>query len=245
MRGGYCNISLFRRAVGVGLNRFVARIPTVIPDRNRMSQYFEIHADNPQPRLIRQAAMIIRGGGVIAYPTDSSYALGCHIGDKAAMERIRRIRRLDDTHNFTLVCRDLSEIATYAKVENTDYRFMKTLTPGPYTFILRASAQVPKRLQNPRRKTIGIRVPASAVVAALLRELGEPIMSSSLIPPGESLPMSVAWDIRERLQHQLDLVIDGGPCGVEATAVIDLTRERPVLARAGKRDERLQALLAG
>ena len=218
----------------------MARIPTVI-----MSQYFEIHADNPQPRLIRRAAMIIRGGGVIAYPTDSSYALGCHIGDKAAMERIRRIRRLDDKHNFTLVCRDLSEIATYAKVENTDYRLMKTLTPGPYTFILRASGQVPKRLQNPRRKTIGIRVPDSAVVAALLRELGEPMMSSSLIPPGESLPMSQAWDIRERLQHQLDLVIDGGPCGVEATAVIDLTRERPLLARAGKRDERLQALFSG
>lgn len=202
-----------------------------------MSQYFEIHPDNPQTRLILQSVNIIREGGVIAYPTDSGYALGCHIGDKAAMARIYRIRKLDSRHNFTLVCRDLSEIATYARVENPDYRLMKALTPGPYTFILKATREVPKRLQNPRRKTIGIRVPKSAIVSALLAELGEPIMSSSLIMPGDSLPMSVAWEIRELLEHELDLVIDGGFCGVDATSVIDLTVQPPLLVRKGKQDD--------
>lgn len=202
-----------------------------------MSQYFEIHPDNPQLRLIHQAVKIIRQGGVIAYPTDSGYALGCHIGDKHAMARIYRIRQLDKKHNFTLVCRDLSEIATYAKVENTDYRFMKALTPGPYTFILRATREVPKRLQNPKRKTIGLRVPGSKIVQALLAELDEPIMSSSLIMPGEDIPMSIAWDIRESLEHQLDLVIDGGFCGVDATSVIDLTEDVPVLVRKGRQDD--------
>ncbi len=202
-----------------------------------MSQYFEVHPETPQARLIHQAVKIIREGGVIAYPTDSSYALGCHIGDKAAMARICRIRKLDKTHNFTLVCRDLSEIATYAKVDNARYRLMKTLTPGPYTFILSATREVPKRLQNPKRKTIGIRVPDSRVVAELLDELGEPIMSSSLIMPGETLPMSVAWDIREILEHELELVIDGGFCGVDATSVIDLTGDQPVLLRHGKQDD--------
>ncbi len=202
-----------------------------------MSQYFEIHPENPQLRLIHQAVKIIREGGVIAYPTDSGYALGCHIGDKRAMERICRIRKIDKKHNFTLVCRDLSEIATYAKVENTDYRLMKALTPGPYTFILRATREVPKRLQNPKRKTIGIRVPDSKIVDELLAELSEPIMSSSLILPDESLPMSIAWDIREALEHYLDLVIDGGFCGVDATSVIDLTEEPPSLVRQGKQDD--------
>lgn len=210
-----------------------------------MSQYFEIHPDNPQPRLIHQAVKIIRDGGVIAYPTDSSYALGCHIGDKASMERIRRIRRVEKEHNFTLVCRDLSEIATYARVYDTDYRFMKGLTPGPYTFILRATREVPKRLQNPKRKTIGIRVPDSAIVQALLTELDEPIMSSSLILPGKKTPMSDPWDIREALEHELDLVIDGGFCGIDPTAVVDLTEQPPRLARSGKQDDHhLEELLA-
>ena len=210
-----------------------------------MSQYFEIHHENPQVRLIRQAVRIIREGGVIAYPTDSGYALGCHIGDKAAMERIRRIRQLDSKHNFTLVCRDLSEIATYAKVDNSDYRLMKTLTPGPYTFILRATREVPKRLQNLKRKTIGIRVPDSRIVFDLLHELGEPIMSSSLIMPGETLPIPTAWDIREALEHELDLIIDGGFCGVDATSVIDLIGNQPVLIRQGRQeDHHLREILA-
>jgi tRNA threonylcarbamoyl adenosine modification protein (Sua5/YciO/YrdC/YwlC family) len=210
-----------------------------------MSQYFEIHPDNPQARLIRQAVKIIQDGGIIAYPTDSSYALGCHIGDKAAMERICRIRKLDKVHNFTLVCRDLSEIATYARVEDSDYRLMKALTPGPYTFILRATREVPKRLQNPKRKTIGIRVPNAEIVRALLTELNEPIMSSSLILPGKSMPMFEPWDIREKLEHELDLVIDGGHCGVDPTAVVDLTEQPPRLARKGKQDDyHLEDLLA-
>ncbi len=215
----------------------VRLFPCMCVQSYSMSQYFEIHAENPQARLIHQAVRIIREGGVIAYPTDSGYALGCHIGDKAAMERIYRIRKLDRKHNFTLVCRDLSEIATYAKADNAGYRFMKTLTPGPYTFILCATREVPKRLQNLKRKTIGIRVPDSRIVADLLHDLGEPIMSSSLIMPGETLPMPVAWDIREALEHELELVIDGGFCGVDATSVIDLTGDQPVLLRQGRRDD--------
>jgi tRNA threonylcarbamoyl adenosine modification protein (Sua5/YciO/YrdC/YwlC family) len=210
-----------------------------------MSQYFEIHPDNPQARLIHQAVKIIRDGGVIAYPTDSSYALGCHIGDKGSMERIRRIRKVEKEHNFTLVCRDLSEIATYARVHDTDYRFMKSLTPGPYTFILRATREVPKRLQNPKRKTIGIRVPDSQIVRDLLTELDEPIMSSSMILPGKTTPMSDPWEIREQLEHELDLVIDGGFCGIEPTTVVDLTEQPPRLARRGMQDDHhLDELLA-
>jgi len=201
-----------------------------------MSQYFEIHPDNPQLRLIHQAVRIIKDGGVIAYPTDSSYALGCHIGDKAAMERIRRIRQVSKNHNFTLVCSDLSEITTYAKVGNADYRLMKGLTPGPYTFILPATREVPKRLQNPKRKTIGIRVPDSQIVRQLLSELGEPIMSSTLILPGRRLPMNEPWEIRERLEHELDLVIDGGHCVIEPTSVIDLTDDPPSIYRRGQGD---------
>jgi len=201
-----------------------------------MSQYFEIHPDNPQPRLIHQAVNIIRDGGVIAYPTDSSYALGCHIGDKEAMERICRIRQVSKTHNFTLVCRDLSEITTYAKVENQDYRLMKGLSPGPYTFILKATREVPKRLQNPKRKTIGIRIPDTPIVRELLAELDEPIMSSTLILPGDELPMNEAWDIRERLEREVDLVIDGGHCVVEPTSVIVLTDDPPSVYRHGQGD---------
>jgi len=198
-----------------------------------MAQYFEIHPLNPQPRLIQQAVTIIQQGGVIAYPTDSSYALGCHIGDKAAMEKIRRIRRVDDRHNFTLVCRDLSEIASYARVSNSDYRILKAHTPGPYTFILEASREVPRRLQNPKRKTIGLRIPDHAITQALLQLLGEPLMSSTLILPGSELPMSDPHEIRDKLEHELDLVIDGGPCGLEPTTVVILENGEAEIARVG------------
>jgi tRNA threonylcarbamoyl adenosine modification protein (Sua5/YciO/YrdC/YwlC family) len=201
-----------------------------------MSQYFRIHPDNPQGRLIRQAVEIIRQGGVIAYPTDSAYALGCHLGDKKALERIRRIRQVDDRHNFTLVCRDLSEIATYAQVNNAAYRLINAHTPGPYTFILPASREVPRRLLHPKRRTIGIRVPDHRITQALLEELGEPLMSTTLILPGQDRPMTDAEEIRDALEHELDLIIDGGPCGIEPTTVVDLTGERPVVLRVGKGD---------
>lgn len=198
-----------------------------------MSQYFEIHPTHPQGRLIHQAVAIIDGGGVIAYPTDSSYALGCHIGDKKALERMRRIRKIDDKHNLTLVCSDLSEISTYAKINNPDYRMLKSLTPGPYTFILNATHEVPRRLMHPKRRTIGIRVVDHPVVRAILEELGQPLMSCTLILPGESMPLTEAEDIRDRLERQLDLIIDSGHCGIEPTTVIDLTGAAPVLLRQG------------
>ncbi|MCB1675749.1 MAG: threonylcarbamoyl-AMP synthase [Halioglobus sp.] len=201
-----------------------------------MSQFFQIHPDNPQARLIRQAADIVRGGGVVAYPTDSAYALGCPIGDKRAVERIRRIRKLDVHHNFTLVCRDLSEIATYARVDNTAYRLLRHCTPGPYTFILRATSEVPRRLLHPRRKTVGLRVPDNRVAAALLEDLGEPLMSVTLIMPGDELPLIDPYDIRQTLEHDVDLVIDGGYCGMEATTVVDLADGVPLILRAGKGD---------
>ena len=199
-----------------------------------MSQFFQIHPVNPQARLIHQAVEIIRADGLIVYPTDSSYALGCHVGDKAGMERIRRIRDLDNKHNFTLVCRDLSEIATYAKVDNSGYRLLKSLTPGPYTFILKATHEVPRRLQNPKRKTIGIRIPAHPIAQALLDELGEPLMSSTLILPGQENPETDAHDIRERLEHDVDLVIDGDSCGLEPTTVIDLVDGSMDVVRKGR-----------
>jgi tRNA threonylcarbamoyl adenosine modification protein (Sua5/YciO/YrdC/YwlC family) len=201
-----------------------------------MSQFFQIHPDNPQQRLIRQAVDIVRAGGVIVYPTDSAYALGCHIGDKAALDRIRRIRQLDDRHNFTLVCRDLSEIATYARVDNSVYRLLKHHTPGPYTFILRATTEVPRRLMQSKRRTIGLRVPENAVTQALLGDLGEPLMSVTLIMPGDDLPLIDPYEIRELLEHHVDLVIDGGYCGMEATTVVDLADDEPMLLRAGKGD---------
>jgi tRNA threonylcarbamoyl adenosine modification protein (Sua5/YciO/YrdC/YwlC family) len=200
-----------------------------------MAQFFHIHPDNPQLRLIRQAVEIIHRGGLIIYPTDSSYALGCQIGNKAAMDRIRRIRRLDEKHNFTLVCRDLSEIATYARVDNQHYRLLKSLTPGPYTFIHKATKSVPRRLQNAKRKTIGIRVPENKIAHLLLEELREPIMSSTLIMPGEELPMTDPYEMREILDHEVDVIIDGGHCGFEPTTVL-IMEDEPWVARKGKGD---------
>lgn len=205
-------------------------------------QVFHVHPDNPQARLIKQAVEIVRRGGVMVYPTDSSYALGCHIGDKNAMERMRRIRKLDDKHNFTLVCRDLSEIATYAKVNNAAYRLMKSLTPGPYTFILQATHEVPRRLQNPKRKTIGLRVPGHVVAQSLLRELGEPLMSCTLILPGSDTPLSDPEAIQAALNGQVELFVDGGHCGLEPTTVVDLVQETPLVTRAGKGAERVMPL---
>lgn len=199
-----------------------------------MAQYFAVHATHPQPRLLRRAAEIVRGGGLIAYPTDSCYALGCHLGDADAQQRLRRVRGVDDKHHLTLVCRDLSEIAAYAIVDNVQYRILKLATPGSYTFILRATREVPRRLQHPRRKTIGVRVPAHAVAQALLAELGEPMLSSTLVLPGESQPLGDATEIRAALEHQLDLVVDGGPCGIVPTTVIDLTTDEPLVVRRGR-----------
>lgn len=198
-----------------------------------MSQFFEIHPDNPQKRLIYQAVEIIHNGGVVVYPTDSSYAIGCHLGDKSAMERIRRIRQVDDKHHFTLVCSDLSEIATYAKVDNGDYRMLKSLTPGPYTFLLKATHEVPRRLMHPKRRMIGIRVVGDPIVQALLSELGQPIMSSTLIMPGNTMPETDANAIRDLLEREVDLIIDGGNCGCEATTVINMV-DGPTLVRQGK-----------
>ena len=201
-----------------------------------MSQFFQVHPDNPQKRLIKQAADIIRGGGVVAYPTDSAYALGCHLGDKRALERIRSIRRLDDKHNFTLMCSDLSELGTYARVDNSAFRILKACLPGPFTFILRATPDVPKRLHHPKRKSVGLRVPNNQVCRDLIAELGEPIMSVSLILPGETLPMTDPYDIRDSIGHLLDLVIDGGYCGMEPTTVVDLVDDAPVVVRQGLGD---------
>lgn len=201
-----------------------------------MSQFFQVHPENPQQRLISRAVEIVREGGVIAYPTDSAYALGCHIGDKAAMEKIRAIRKLDHRHHLTLVCRDLSDVGIYAKVDNSTYRLLKAHTPGPYTFLLQASSEVPRRLLNPKRRTIGLRVPDNAVVAALLDQLGEPILSTTLQLPGEDYPMTDPYEIRDLLEHQLDLVIDGGYCGMEPTSIVDFQQGYPEVVRQGAGD---------
>ncbi len=201
-----------------------------------MSQFFQVHPDNPQARLIRQAAEIVRGGGVIIYPTDSSYAIGCQIGDKSAMDRIRQIRRLGDDHNFTLVGRSLSELSGYTKLDNPSHRLVKNLTPGPYTFILAATKQVPKRLMHPKRKTIGIRIPDNRVALALLEELNEPLLSSTLILPGDDMPMMDPYEMNQTLGHSVDVIIDGGYCGYEATSVIDLHQDPAVVLRVGKGD---------
>lgn len=201
-----------------------------------MSQFFQIHPDNPQARLINQAVDIIRRGGVVVYPTDSGYALGCHLGDKKAMETIRRIRQLDTRHNFTLICRDLSELGNYARVDNSAYRLLKNHTPGPYTFILKATSEVPKRLMHPKRKTIGLRVPENNITRDLLAGLNEPMMSVTMMLPGDDLPMTDPYEIRQTLEHELDLVIDGGYCGMEPTSVIDLVEDTPKIIRRGQGD---------
>lgn len=201
-----------------------------------MSQLLELHPKTPQVRLIRRAVEAIRAGGVIVYPTDSCYALGCALGDKGAMERIARIRQIDKAHNFTLVCRDLSEVARYARVANWQYRLMKSCTPGPYTFILPATREVPRRLQNPKRQTIGLRVPDHPVPLLLLEELGEPIMSSTLSLPGDPYPLTDAAEIYERLKHSVDVVLDGGNCGLEPTTMVDLAGDAPLVIRVGRGD---------
>jgi tRNA threonylcarbamoyl adenosine modification protein (Sua5/YciO/YrdC/YwlC family) len=201
-----------------------------------VSQYFVIHPETPQPRLIRQAAEIIRVGGVVVYPTDATYALGCLIGDKDALDRIRRIRGLDESHQLTLVCRDLSEIASYAKVGNAHYRLLKATTPGPYTFILSATKQVPRRVQHPKRKTIGIRVPDNVILQALLTELGEPLMSTTLQLPGDEQPLNDPYEVRQRLEKLVDLIIDGAFGDLEPTTVVDLSEDVPRVVREGRGD---------
>lgn len=199
-----------------------------------MAQFFSIHPETPQPRLIKQAVEIIRAGGLVVYPTDSCYALGCQLDDKAAMERIRCIRQLNEKHHFTLACRDLSELGSYARVDNQVFRLLKSTTPGPYTFILLATKEVPRRLWHPKKSTIGLRVPKHPVALALLEELGEPMLSSSLLMPDEEHPMSDAWEIRDRLENSVDLIIEGGYCGMDPTTVIDLSEGAPVLVRQGQ-----------
>jgi tRNA threonylcarbamoyl adenosine modification protein (Sua5/YciO/YrdC/YwlC family) len=199
-----------------------------------VAQFFSIHPENPQLRLIRQAAAIVRTGAVIAYPTDSCYALGGQLGDKTVMTRIRAIRQMDERHHFTLMCRDLAEISHYAKVDNRQYRLLKMSTPGSYTFIFQATREVPRRLQSARRNTIGVRIPDHPVAQALLAELNEPLLSSTLIMPGEELPLNDPWEIRDRLERQVELVLDGGACGLEMSTVIDMTGEAPAVIREGK-----------
>lgn len=199
-----------------------------------MSQYFEIHPENPQIRLIRRAVEIIRNGGVIVYPTDSSYAIACHIGDKSALDKIRRIRQLDDKHNFTLVCQDLTQVSNFAKIGNDAYRLIKALTPGPFTFILIATREVPRRLQHPKRKTIGIRIPDHPVAQLLVSELNEPLFSSTLILPGEDYSLADPYEIRNRLEHELDLVIDAGIIDYQPTTVIVFSDSGPEIVRQGK-----------
>lgn len=199
-----------------------------------MAQLFVVHPDNPQVRLLRQAAQLIDRGAVAAVPTDSCYALACHLDDKAAVDRLRRIRRVDERHNLTLLCRDLTEIATYARVDNAQYRLLKQATPGPYTFILEATREVPRRLSHPSRKTIGIRVPANAVALGLLDVLGQALISTTLLLPGDEVPLSDPQDIRARLEHDIDLIVDGGATGIELTTVIDLTGKEAVVVRQGR-----------
>ncbi len=201
-----------------------------------MAQFFQIHPDNPQQRLIRQAVDVVRHGGIIVYPTDSCYALGCDMSNKKAKDRIRQIRRVDDSHVFTLVCRDLSEISAYAKISNTYYRLLKSLTPGPYTFIFKATKEVPRMLQNPKRKTIGIRIPDNRIALALLEELDAPLSSSTLIMPGDEIPLTDPYEMRHLLEHQVDLIIDGGYCGIDPTTVVNLEEESPQVLRTGLGD---------
>lgn len=207
-----------------------------------MSQFFQIHPENPQARLISQAAQVIRDGGIVAVPTDSCYALVCHLDDKDAVTRLRRIRNVDDKHHLTLLCRDLSEIALYARVDNQQYRLLKAATPGPYTFILEASKEVPRRLSHPSRKTIGLRVPENRIVQALLEELAQPLIGTTLILPDEEEPLNDPEEVRDRLTKLVDLVIDGGACSLQPTTVVDLTGPEPVLQRQGRGDASLFGL---
>lgn len=199
-----------------------------------MAQLYEVHPRNPQLRLVRQAAQRIDQGALAAIPTDSCYALVCHLDDKAAVDRLRRIRRIDERHHLSLLCRDLAEIATYAQVDNRQYRLLKAATPGPYTFILDATREVPRRLSHPSRKTIGIRIPDHAVAAALLDVLGQPLIGTTLMLPGDELPLNDARDIRARLEHDIDVIVDAGACGVEPTTIIDLTGREAVVLRQGR-----------
>lgn len=199
-----------------------------------MAQYLVVHPENPQQRLLARAAEIVRGGGLVIVPTDSCYALGCHLGDKAAVDRIREIRQVDDRHHLTLMVRDRSEIAQYARVDNVQYRLLKATTPGSYTFILEGTKELPRRVLHPKRKTIGLRVPDHPVVLALLQELDEPLLTTTLILPGDDAPLTEGWEIRDRLDDLVDLILDGGPCGTEPTTVVDLTGSAPVLIRSGR-----------
>ena len=199
-----------------------------------MARYLSIHPEDPQPRMLAQAAEILRDGGVIAVPTDSCYALGCGLGDKDAVERIRRIRGVDDRHHLTLMCRDPSEIAQFARVDNAQYRLLKATTPGSYTFILEGTKELPRRVLHPKRKTIGLRVPDHKVALALLAELGEPLLTSTLMLPGDESPLTEGWEIQDRLDDHIDLILDGGYCGTEPTTVVDLTNWPPELVRAGR-----------
>jgi tRNA threonylcarbamoyl adenosine modification protein (Sua5/YciO/YrdC/YwlC family) len=209
-----------------------------------MSQYFEIHPDNPQLRLLQQAARILHGGGIAAVPTDSSYALVCHLDDKAAAETLRRIRGVDDKHHLTLLCRDLSELASYARVDNRQYRLLKLATPGPFTFILQATKEVPRRVSHPQRRTIGLRVPDHRVTQALLDAFGDqPLLATTLIAPGETEPMNDPHSIRERFQKQIQAVVDAGACPMQPTTVIDLSNDEPVLVREGRGDAAALGLL--
>jgi tRNA threonylcarbamoyl adenosine modification protein (Sua5/YciO/YrdC/YwlC family) len=198
-----------------------------------MSQFFQIHPDNPQVRLIKRAAELIREGAVVIYPTDSAYALGCHLGDRKALDRIMQLRAVDKHHNFTLMCRDLSELGTYAKVDNSTFRLLKANTPGAYTFVLPGTSEVPKRLLHEKRKSIGLRIPDNRIALAILEELNEPLLTSTLILAGETEPLNDPYDIRDRLEHQVDLIIDGGYCGLEPTTVVDLRDGAPVILREG------------
>src|SRR5574343_1095719 len=207
-----------------------------------MAQYFEVHPENPQPRLLKQAATLLHKGGVLAVPTDSSYALVCHLDDKDAVDRIRRIRQIDEKHHLTLLCRDLSELASYARVDNPQYRLLKLGTPGPFTFILEATKEVPRRLSHPSRRTIGLRVPEHRVLQALLEELGQPLLATTLIPPGETEALNDPHEIRDRFEKQLQAVVDAGACQLEPTTIIDLTGDEPELLRQGRGDPALLGL---
>ena len=203
-----------------------------------MTQYFQVHPQNPQPRLMKQAAQILHAGGIAAIPTDSSYALVCHLDDKAAAENLRRIRGVDDKHHLTLLCRDLSELASYARVDNRQYRLLKLATPGPFTFVLEATKEVPRRLSHPSRRTIGLRLPDHAVTQALLAAMGQPLLATTLIPPGESEPLNDPEAIRTRFERQLQAIVDAGACSARPTSVVDLSGEAPVLLRLGQGDPR-------